>query len=860
MRARRSSRAKDLDALSDDPDELSSELTALAGPAAGPNGGQIYVDGFTGGQLPPKSSIREIRVNQNPFSAEYDKLGFGRIEVFTKPGTDKPHGSLSIQGNDNALNTANPFIGSAGQPPYYSFFVLGSVTGPLTKSSSYSIGGSHRTIQTDVIVDPTAFYATSPTATTLCPPGTVTGCANYTYPTNLRGVFQPQRRDDITPRLDVAIGPKNVLTARYQYENNTTTNSGGGGNSLASTFANTSSSENTIQISDTQTFSAKVVNETRFEYERASSNSTAVSNAAGVSVSGNFNGGGSGTQTASGATGHIEFQNYTSVALAHNFIRFGGRLRTTSDSSTAVTNPNGSFTYNFLLDPCTDPTVTNKPAQCAASTLPGQVCNAGTLSGVFYVSSYQCGTPSLFRLTTTLQPTVTTRETDIGLYVEDDWKARPNLTISYGLRYETENVVSNHDLAPRLSVAYGIPRSGGRAPVTVLRAGFGVFYDRIGLGDFLTVAQLGVNPTQQQQSVVNPGAACAPGSIAACGAAAASRQTIYTLAPNLRSAYIMQSALGLDQQLGKIGTISVNYLPSRGNHDALTRLTVSPTAFNYQYQSTGVFREQQLFINANIRMKNLTAFGFYALNFAKSNTSGDGFIPTSNNPAVDYGRASFANRNTAVMGATYTAPYKISVSPFIIARSGSPFNVTTGTDVNGDSVFNDRPAFANGVSGNCSVASSFTTPTSANYTEIPINYCTGPAIATVNVRVARTFGFGPRLNADAPARGSGGGSRGGAAGVPGMGGGPGGGGGGGGRGGGSGGGGFGGGSSGQRYNVTFGAQAQNVFNMIPYAAPSAGGTNVLTSTQFNKLTQLVGRPYSTNNAVRLIQLQATFNF
>ena len=83
---------KDLDALSDDPDELSSELTALAGPSAGPNGGQIYIDGFTGGQLPPKSSIREIRINQNPFSAQYDKVGYGRIEIFTKPGTDKFHG------------------------------------------------------------------------------------------------------------------------------------------------------------------------------------------------------------------------------------------------------------------------------------------------------------------------------------------------------------------------------------------------------------------------------------------------------------------------------------------------------------------------------------------------------------------------------------------------------------------------------------------------------------------------------------------------------------------------------------------------------------------------------------------------
>ncbi len=77
----------DLDALSDDPDELQSELQALAGPAAGPNGGQIYIDGFEGGQIPPKSSILEIRVNQNPFSAEFDRIGYGRIEIVTKPGS-----------------------------------------------------------------------------------------------------------------------------------------------------------------------------------------------------------------------------------------------------------------------------------------------------------------------------------------------------------------------------------------------------------------------------------------------------------------------------------------------------------------------------------------------------------------------------------------------------------------------------------------------------------------------------------------------------------------------------------------------------------------------------------------------------
>ena len=156
-------KGKDLDALSDDPDELSSELTALAGPSAGPNGGQIYVDGFTGGQLPPKSSIREIRINQNPFSAEYDRLGYGRVQIFTKPGTDKLHGFFQMSGNASSFNTGNPLLNanlSPGQtpitqPPYHTIFMFGDVSGPLASNSSFTLGGSHRSIQDNSIVNAT---------------------------------------------------------------------------------------------------------------------------------------------------------------------------------------------------------------------------------------------------------------------------------------------------------------------------------------------------------------------------------------------------------------------------------------------------------------------------------------------------------------------------------------------------------------------------------------------------------------------------------------------------------------------------------------------------------------------------------
>src|SRR5277367_4382099 len=131
-------KGKDLDALSDDPDELQNELQALAGPAAGPNGGQVYIDGFTGGQIPPKSSIREIRINQNPFSAEFDRLGYGRIEILTKPGTDKLHGQIEARGNDSSFNSRNPILNKdIAEPPYYSYNLQGNVGGPISKNASY---------------------------------------------------------------------------------------------------------------------------------------------------------------------------------------------------------------------------------------------------------------------------------------------------------------------------------------------------------------------------------------------------------------------------------------------------------------------------------------------------------------------------------------------------------------------------------------------------------------------------------------------------------------------------------------------------------------------------------------------------
>src|SRR5215471_19164030 len=156
-------KGEDLAALPDDPDDLADALQALAGPGAGPNGGSIYIDGFSGGQLPPKESIREIRINQNPFSAEYDRLGFGRIEILTKPGTDHMRGSLSFNDSDGIFNSRNPI--SQNKPSYSNRNADANFGGPLGKRASFFFDFTRREIRDNALInaiflDPTTFLQT----------------------------------------------------------------------------------------------------------------------------------------------------------------------------------------------------------------------------------------------------------------------------------------------------------------------------------------------------------------------------------------------------------------------------------------------------------------------------------------------------------------------------------------------------------------------------------------------------------------------------------------------------------------------------------------------------------------------------
>jgi hypothetical protein len=879
-------KGKDLDALPDDPDDLAAALSALAGPSVGPNGGQIYIDGFTGGRLPPKEAIREVRVSQNPLNAENDRPGFGRIDILTRPGYDRWRGSLNFNFNDESMNARNPFAPSRAS--FQSRLYGGTLSGPVTaKKSSFFLDFQRREINDNDVINALVLNsALNPVS------------FNQT-------ILQPRRFITFSPRFDYAINTNHTIVARYTYSHSRVGNVGVNGFNLPSRAFETANTQQTFQITETAVLNPKTINETRFQYINTRNERNAANTLPTVQVLDAFTTGGSQVGLSFSRESRWELQNYmTATWFPNHTFRFGVRLRGVKLTDVSPNNFGGSFTFAGGLAPQLDANNNivmsgGQPVRINISSLdrfrrtiflrqqgftPAEIAARGGGPSQFSIAGGQAGAD--------------VSQIDFGGFFQDEWRLRPNLTLTLGLRYEAQsNISSVFNFGPRVFFAWApggtttgtLGQFGAGQPKFVIRGGFGIFYDRF--NETNTLAATRFNGVNQQRFNVTDSAILGgavfnfDGTVTNVPTAAslvAQPQVINRVANNLEAPYTMISAINAERQLPHNITVFALLVDIRQRHNLVFRDINAPLPGNptvrpdqtlgnvFQWESSGYFNMTQFILGARTQLnKGLTLFANYFTAKTQSNTDcvfniqGGCYPSNSYDLSVDRGPFAFIPRHNFFLGGTIGIPkLKLALNPFIIARTGQFFNITTGSDTNGDRIFAERPAFA----------SSTTLPQNLRHTPygdfdinpapgsviIPRNFGVGPGFFSVNLGISRTFGFGdlPGAKAAAAAAPQGGSTasaaapRGGAAPSggsqrpPGP----------------AGAAGPGGAGAERRYNVTFSVNINNMFNRTNLATPVGN----LLSPLFGESTQSLGGfgDGGTNSASanRRISAGIRFNF
>ena len=647
-----------------DNDYVTAMSSFLDDSATATGGSGLMVDGVEANRSTVSASaVQEVRINQDPYSAQYYWPGRGQMEIITRSAADKYHGQANFSFRDSALNAQNALAPS--KPFEQRRIYEGHLTGPIFFAKKSSFLGSFSRAEEDLnsVVDATILPTTD----------------------NPTGIFQsnvpaPTRDTEFSLRAARQFGDKYSAYAQYSYEEWTGENQGVGGQALASSAYNSEWHEDDTVVHVDSTLSPVLLNQFSVVGEHDFNRHANVAEAPRVSVSGDFVGGSAQGDYLS-TEYNFRINDMVTWSRGKHTLKFGAGIphisrRAFDDNTNAL----GTYTFGPTLNP--DGSIAQTALQNYANSLPsGFTQNTGDIHFIYH-------------------------QQEMGAFIQDQWKINDRFSITPGVRYDWQNFLATRRLgfAPRVSFAYVLDQDSKM----VLRGGGGIYYDRFGSGPLLDLARY---ETARRRSVLislnpadEPATGCIP--VSACAAVTDTPANLAQLAPNAAIPYQIQYGLSIERQIGEKATAVVSGYSARGIHEFRSVDINAPTpesAYtrrpdpNYgvirQMQPYAFFEGSGLDVSFRGRVnKYFTGFGRYTWSHYESNTNGIGWFPQNQYaPNDEWANAGFDRRQRIGMYAMVNPKSVYNIAAGIFANTGRPWTITTGADLYGDGLFNTRP-------------------------------------------------------------------------------------------------------------------------------------------------------------------------
>ncbi|HEY0784982.1 MAG TPA: TonB-dependent receptor [Acidobacteriaceae bacterium] len=726
---------KDVQDLADDPDDFRRQLQVLAATSGGaPGAAIITIDGFqNSSQLPPKSSIASIRINPDMFSSEYGTPPYrgGRIEIYTKPGLDRFHGALFYTDSQAAFNANDPYsvAGTPAGKRRYGFELSGPI---LARKSDFSLNLEKRDIDEFNVVN--AVVLDSQAA-----------------PQSLRqSVSAPQRLWIASARADWQVNAKNIANLAYTANVSNLGNQGVGGLSLQEAGYATTIGEQNLRLTNTQAFSPNLLHETHIGYTWKNTVDTPNSTAPSLQVAGAFTGGGATSQTLENRERDVEVDDDLMIThRAHSFklgVQALGVFAHVTDPDTF----NGAFVFGGGVAPNLG--ANGQPAS-GTSVISGLEQYRRAVAGL------AGGVPTTYQITTgnALVPFTQWR---LALYAQDAWKLSPRLSVSYGLRYAFEtSPASFANLAPRVGIAW----SPDKKQKWVIHLRAGLFNTPVDQATTLDAYRL--NGARQSETLIYSPSYSAPLTPTESSIAIG---TTHSFARHAGETPSFQSQAGVEYDLPHHWHVQANLFyaaawkslrsrninaPLAAAGDANPLLAPRPLAPDmnlFQYQQTGNLHGSVTFVGVDQHTyKRFNIFVGYLHYDLMTDADSPGQFPESSyTDHQELARADWESSNRLFTIGQLNLPGKLSLSTQFDAASGLPYNVVTGTDNNGDGIFNNRPSYAASPGDGVYSTRFGLLSTSAVNGDLPRNAGTMPATVHVDANLSRTFNVAAKGSRD----------------------------------------------------------------------------------------------------------------